>query len=141
MSSPLSFTTDKTYLSIAGKTFNIKDTLKNLNAVWNSEKTCWQLPVHIDSSNLRSNLQEKAYIAERDVKLKEKEARKYASSREGQEEAKRWALEQKKKNGSYHWICCEKCTIINWDKQHTSCDACAEYGNSFRVRGRLYTGD
>jgi hypothetical protein len=60
----LKFTTDKMYLFITGNTFSIKDTLKNLNAVWNPEKDCWLLPVHIDSSNLRKNLQEKAYNAQ-----------------------------------------------------------------------------
>lgn len=152
MSYHLKFDTDKTYLSITGKTFHIKEMLKSLNAVWNSEKSCWLLPVHIDSSNLRSNLQEKAYAAEINAKLKEKAeraaARAYAASQEGKEEAKAqekftilWALEQKNKNGSYQWICCENCKIIDWYKQHTTCDSCAEYGNSFRISGRLYTGD
>ena len=60
---PLRFTRDKIYLSISGETFHIKQILKRLNAVWNPHKNCWLLPVHIDSTNLRNNLQESAYMA------------------------------------------------------------------------------
>ena len=40
-----------------------------------------------------------------------------------------------------YWICCKECTVIDWDRHHTSCEGCAEDGNSFRVNGRLRTGD
>jgi len=60
---PLNFTRDKIYLSISGDTYHIKKILKSLNAVWNPQKSCWLLPVHIDSTNLRNNLQERAYMA------------------------------------------------------------------------------
>ena len=55
------------------------------------------------------------------------------------------ALAQKAETGAYHWICCEHCEVIDWARQHTSCKPCGSFDgqswNTFRVRGRLYTGD
>jgi hypothetical protein len=155
----LSFTKNTTHLIVAGKTFPLKEALKALGARWDSSLSAWTLPVHLDSEHLRNDLNNKlkdVEVLERAEKKKEKEAaaaaRAYALTPEGQAAAKvaakarvLWALEQKKKTGSYHWICCEHCEVIDWTRQHTSCDPCGSgegiYRNTFRVRGNIYTGD
>jgi hypothetical protein len=105
---------------------------------------------------LRKDLAEKAGATEKVEKKKDKDskaaAKAYALSPEGiaaRQEAERLrilaCLEQKEKTGAYHWICCEKCEVIDWGRQHTSCQACAVWGgqswNTFRVRGSIFTGD
>ena len=128
----LCFTADSTSLYITGKTFVIKEELKKLSAVWNAEKAAWVLPVELDSKTFRDELAKKV----KEAKLEE--------TRVANEKAFALALEQKK-NGSYSWICCKDCKVINWKRQTTSCDSCAQdcglYKNSFRVRGTIYTGD
>ena len=152
----LAFKKTDANLIISGKTFYAKDAIKAVGGKWDPSIYSWTLPVHIDSEMLRKDLLEKAGATEKAEKKKEKDAkasaRAYAISPEGIAEAKAaakarvlWALEQKKKDGSYHWICCEQCEVIDWGRQHTSCMACAEWGgqswNTFRVRGSIYTGD
>lgn len=152
----LTFNKTEATLIISGKTFYAKEAIKAVGGKWDPSTCSWMLPVHIDSDMLRKDLVEKAAATEKAEKKKEKEAkaaaRAYAISPEGIAEAKAaakerilWALEQKKKDGSYHWICCEECNVIDWTRQHTSCRACADWDgqswNSFCVRGRRYTGD
>lgn len=54
-------------------------------------------------------------------------------------------LAEKAKTGAYSWICCEKCEVVDWYKQHTYCWDCGSdkglYRDCFRVRGSIYTGD
>lgn len=148
----INFSKNSTNLMISGKTFYAKEFIKALGGTWDPSTSSWLLPVHIDSEKLRKDVQDKAFTCEKIEKDKLKAERAYAMSPEGIAETKEqekanflWALEEKKKNGSFHWICCEKCVVINWQKQHTTCTACAQdcglYKNSFRVRGMVYTGD
>lgn len=152
----LIFSKTQASLVISGKTFYAKEAIKAVGGKWDPSIYSWTLPVHIDSEMLRKDLLEKAGATEKAEKKEKKDAkavaRAYAISPEGIAEAKAaakarilWALEQKKKDGSYHWICCEKCEVLDWARQHTSCQACAEWGgqswNTFCVRGRRYTGD
>lgn len=152
----LSFSKTQANLVISGKTFFAKEAIKALGGKWDPSTSSWMLPVHIDSEMLRKDLTEKAILLEKEAKNKGREeakaARCFARSPEGiaaAKEAERLrilaCLEQKKKTGAYHWICCEKCTVIDWGRQHTSCMACAEWGgqswNTFRVRGSIFTGD
>ena len=152
----LAFKKTEANLIISGKTFYAKDAIKAVGGKWDPSIYSWTLPAHIDSEMLRKELMEKAGATEKAEKKKEKDvkaaARAYAISPEGIAEAKAaakarvlWALEQKKTDGSYHWICCEQCEVIDWGRKHTSCMACAEWGgqswNTFRVRGSIFTGD
>lgn len=152
----LSFTKNATHLVVTGKTFLIKEELKILGGRWDPAGSAWILPVHLDSEYLRTELNNKlkdTATAERGQSMMTIAAIKaYAQSPQGKAEAKLaaearvlWALDQKKKTGAYHWICCEKCEVINWTRKHTSCQACAEWSgqswNTFCVNGRRYTGD
>jgi hypothetical protein len=152
----LNFKKTQANLVISGKTFYAKEAIKAVGGKWDPSTSSWMLPVHIDSEMLRKDLMEKAVLLETQTKKKEKEeakaAREFARSPEGiaaAKEAERLrileCLEQKNKTGAYHWICCEKCTVIDWARQHTSCQACAEWSgqswNTFRVRGSIFTGD
>jgi xanthine dehydrogenase molybdopterin-binding subunit B len=107
----------------------------------------WTLFEHL-RSDLNNKLKEIAAVE----RAEKKKAAAYAASPEGIAEAKEKqrnlilaCLEEKKKTGAYHWICCEKCEVIDWARKHTSCRACADWDgqswNSFCVNGRRYTGD
>lgn len=152
----LSFSKTQANLVISGKTFYAKEAIKALGGKWDPSTSSWMLPVHIDSEMLRKDLQGKADTMEKTEKANTRERKKaeraYAMSAEGIADAKEKqrqvilsCLEQKKKTGAYHWICCEKCEVIDWGRQHTSCMACAEWSgqswNTFRVRGSIFTGD
>jgi hypothetical protein len=152
----LSFNTTDDSLLIRGKTFYVKETIKNLGGQWNKASSCWTLPVFLDSDQLRYAMQkdaEAACKAERKKRRDElKAARDYWASPEGQAQAAeeqrqrvKRALQEKAKTGAYWWICCEECRVIDWHKKHTSCSKCAEWDgycwNSFRVNGSIFTGD
>lgn len=128
----LCFIADSTSLYITGKTFIIKEELKKAKAIWNAEKAAWILPVELDNKTFRDEMTKKV-----------KEA--LVSTEVNAEKAVMFALEQKEKNGSYSWICCKDCKVINWKRQTTTCNTCALdcglYKNAFRVRGCVYTGD
>ena len=143
----LLFKTTPTQLIVSGKTFPIKECLKALGGVWNSPN--WILPLKADSPLTRANLVENC----RRALLEEKEASAAAAAAEkahlaylASPEAVKNALKAKAAGSpSYHWICCEQCVVINWVKQHTSCQACGQdngtWKETFFVRGRLRTGD
>ena len=148
----LGFTKNSTHLVVTGKTFPIKDSLKALGARWDPTVSAWTLPAHLDSEHLRSDLNNKLKEIAAVERAEKKKAAAYAASPEGIAEAKEKqrnliiaCLEEKKKTGAYHWICCEKCEVIDWARKHTSCRACADWDgqswNSFCVNGRRYTGD
>lgn len=145
----LSFKTIQAYLAIGGKTFHAKEVIKSFGGKWDPAMNMWLVPADLDNETFRKTLQHKASIAENTAKLNEKmkraAARVIAKSPVGIAEAKAKAkalivecLEMKKKTGAYSWICCEDCTVINWQRQTTSCTTC---GYTFRARGMVYTGD
>ena len=159
----LAFNKTQTHLVIGGKTFYAKEAIKAVGGSWDPSTYSWNLPVHLDSTTLRNDLEAKGkevYEEERKKKKEEKQKEKqrlvaqriYDATPEGiaqkkakEKEAVLAALEQNKKNGAFHWICCEQCEVIDWGRKHTSCMACAEWNgqtwNSFRVRGSIFTGD
>jgi hypothetical protein len=110
------------HLVIKGKTFHAKDYLKAIGAKWDSVQIAWILPVHLDSTNLRKELEEKVEKGLLDA-----------------------ALAEKADNGSYPWICCKECKVYDWVRQFTSCKVHSSGEGigkiTFRVKGRLYTGD
>ena len=147
----LVFSKTEQNIVISGKTFYAKEAIKSAGGKWDSDKRCWTI-----SSNVSSEILKELEDAAKEGVKKEKEEKKaaavFAKSPEGiakrQEEERLKilaCLEQKKTTGAYHWICCEKCVVVDWGRQHTSCMACADWSgqswNTFCVRGRRYTGD
>jgi hypothetical protein len=142
--------TDKNIV-ISGKTFYAKEAIKALGGTWDHATSSWTISSNINSETLK-DLEEVAKEGVKKEKNDKKMAAAFAKSPEGiakLEEEERLkilaCLEQKKKDGSFHWICCEKVKVIDWGRQHTSCQACAEWSgqswNTFRVRGSIFTGD
>lgn len=142
--------TDKN-IEITGKTFYAKEAIKSAGGKWDAEKRCWTLSTDIGPEILKA-LEDAAAATMKKEKEEKKAAAAFVKSPEGiaklqEEERQRilWCLEQKKQNGNYHWICCDKVKVMDWTRQHTSCMACAEWGgqswNTFRVRGSIFTGD
>jgi hypothetical protein len=149
--------TDKN-IEITGKTFYAKEAIKAVGGKWDAATQRWTISANANAEVLKKLEDAAKEGAEKDEEEKKKarqEAKKaaaYARTPEGiaarlEEERQKilWCLEQKKKTGAYHWICCEKCTVVDWGRQHTSCMACADWSgqswNTFCVRGRRYTGD
>ena len=134
----LKFTPSNEVLKVTGKTFHVKDELKTLGGRWNPLEGCWTLPLSSDTPEMRDNLTN--MLKEKVVVQKKARAKTVTS-----EEMVKAALAQKAIDGSYQWICCDQCKIIDWARQHTTCDAhaidCGLWKNNFFVRGRLYTGD
>ena len=147
----LVFSKTEQNIVISGKTFYAKEAIKSAGGKWDSDKRCWTIATDI-SPEILKGLEDVAMEAVKKEKEEKKAATAFAKSPEGiakrQEEERLKilaCLEQKKKDGSFHWICCEKVTVIDWGRQHTSCQACASWGgqswNTFRVRGSIFTGD
>jgi hypothetical protein len=135
----LEFKTYDKSLIISGKTFVIKDLIKTNGGKWDDQKKSWSVPIEKDSPDFRLLLLDELNAAIR----KEKALKAAARSPEGIAAAKaneRAIIKRLASQGSY-WICCENCTVVDWMRKHTTCDKCAQDGNSFRVRGILYTGD
>ena len=140
----LLFTTTAKNLVVTGKTFPIKEQLKELGGAWKSP--AWHLPLNADSPLTRARLVENCRLAIKAEKEAEKEAAKKRIAYLSSPEAVKDALKAKEAgNHSLHWICCEQCVVIDWERQHTSCQACGHdngmWKETFFVRGRLRTGD
>jgi hypothetical protein len=131
--------TDKN-LIISGKTFMIKDVIKTHGGRWDNQKQNWAIPIEKDSPEFRSNLLESlsaAIQAERSY-IRVPQSIEIAKANE------RATIKRLVSQGST-WLCCEDCTVINWQRQLVTCDECARdegpYKNTFRLRGMIYTGD
>jgi hypothetical protein len=142
----LQFKTDDKSLMISGKTFDIKDIIKSHGGRWDSQKQ-WCVPIEKDSPEFRASLLHtlSAVVKARDAAAAAERA--YSRSPEGIAAAKaneRAIIKRLAEQGS-SWICCENCVVVDWLRQHTTCDTCASdcgsYKNSFRVRDMVYTGD
>lgn len=151
-------TRENELLVISGKTFDIKDTIKEIGGRWDAARRVWTLPVAMDTEETRAKLGIATTAAEDRLKAERKAEREekkrkvaYRLTPEGQAEARAEAravvkrcLDEKAKTGKFYWICCEECEVIDWQRQHTSCRACAHWDgqswSSFFVRGSLYTG-
>ena len=147
----LVFTKTDKNIMISGKTFYAKEAIKSAGGKWDAAARCWTISTSVNSETLKE-LEDAAKEGVKKEKEEKKAEAAFARSPEGiakrQEEERLKildCLEQKKKDGSFHWICCEQCVVVDWGRQHTSCKACADWSgqswNSFCVRGRRYTGD
>jgi hypothetical protein len=142
--------TDKNIV-ISGKTFYAKEAIKAVGGKWDTVTNSWTISSDVTPEVLKG-IEDAAKSAKKKEKDEKVAERAFAVSPEGramakEEERKKIlaCLEEKKKTGAYNWICCENCVVINWERQHTSCMACAQWSgqswNSFRVRGSIFTGD
>jgi len=140
----LHFKNNDKSLMITGKTFDIKDIIKAHGGRWDSQKLSWSVPIEKDSAEFRASLLHDLSAAVKARGAAAAAERAYSRSPEGIAAAKaneRAIVKRLAEQGS-SWICCENCTVLDWARQHTTCDACAaEYGHSFCVRGIIYTGD
>lgn len=142
----LIFSTNDKSLIVTGKTFYVKEQIKKLGGIWNAKVKMWEIPVALDSAELRTQLLKETQerIQEERTNKKAEEAARLAYKCSPQ--AVKDALKAKAAGDfSYDWICCENCVILDWGRQHTSCQSCG-YDNgmwkeTFFVRGRLRTGD
>jgi hypothetical protein len=135
-------------------TYALKEHIKAAGGKWNAETKSWLVQKEGVADVLKA-AQELSVTRDSEKKAARqaaKEKRAFDLTPEGRAQAVKEAkarvlaaLELKKNTGAYHWICCEECEVIDWGRGHTSCKACAEgegvYRNTFRVRGRIYTGD
>jgi hypothetical protein len=140
----LLFTTTAKNLMVTGKTFPIKEKLKELGGIWKSP--AWHLPLNADSPLTRAILVESCRRAIIDEKKAVAAAQKSRLAYLFSPEAVKDALKAKKAGDhSLHWICCDHCVVLDWESQHTSCEACGHdngmWKETFFVRGRLRTGD
>jgi len=136
---------------VCGKSFYVKDRLKKAGARWNPALGVWILNAAAATQELLAELNVLAHSAikaEKDAeKKKQKEAEAltaFYKTPEGKEKQWKDILEIRKTPGgeaAYFFICCKECEVIDWNRQHTSCEACGVDGNTFFVRGRLRTGD
>lgn len=135
-------------VSVYGKTFYVKEQLKKAGARWNAG--AWTLASDAASQEFLAELNKLADTAIKAEKAAEKKKLEEAAALqafyqtpEGKEQ--RWnEIQELKKTpagAAYHFIRCKECVVINWARQHTSCKACGHDGNTFFVRGSLYTGD
>jgi len=140
----LLFTTTATQFIVTGKTFPIKEALKALGGIWNSPR--WILPLNADSPLTRANLVEscrRGIIAEKEAeKASEKARLAYLASPKAVKDA---LAAKVAGDHTFHWICCDQCVVLDWSRQHTSCQACGHdngmWKETFFVRGMLRTGD
>ena len=129
-------------------TYALKDIIKKAGGKWNPETKTWSIPptaaiepfyaeLKAISDGRRAQRKIDAAAAQERIRL--------ANTPEAKKQRVLDALAIKAKTGQYYWICCEECEVIDWQRAHTSCKACAVdcglYKNTFRVRGNIFTGD
>lgn len=145
--------------SISGpETFALKEHIKSAGGKWETATRTWRISAGTDCSALWKHLTalsvERAASVEAIVaarrgaqKARVTKTKKCPAAETPEIKKQRVlaALEIKAKTGKYHWVCCEQCEVINWEKGYTSCLAHAEdYGlwkQTFRIFGVIYTGD
>lgn len=130
----LRFIEQDSSLTVAGKTFLIKDNIKSLGGRWNPATKTWTIST-TDMDSAKRLLMD-AYAAQKAT---------LDAANPVMTVSKALAL----KAGGDHlwnWICCDHCVVHDWQRQHTSCSTHSHlqpsgYGSDFRVRGILYYGD
>lgn len=135
----LSFTAQDSSLMVGGKTFLVKDTIKNIGGRWNPATKKWSIST-ADMLVTKKLLLDAYAVAEAQAKAQAKTqaepvmtvSKALTLKAEGQQQ--------------WNWICCEHCVVHDWHRQHTTCSTHANihpsgYGTDFRVRGILYYGD
>jgi predicted nucleic-acid-binding Zn-ribbon protein len=131
--SALTFTEQGTSLTVAGKTFLIKDNIKSLGGRWNPATKTWT----ISTADMPADM-----LATKKLLLDAYAAAEAEKAATVMTVSKALALG----SNQWNWICCEHCVVHDWYRQHTTCSTHANihpsgYGTDFRVRGILYYGD
>jgi hypothetical protein len=111
----LTFTDELDFYKITGKTFIWKEQIKALGGKWNPQQKAWRVPNTTDISEL------KAAVLKKEIDI-----------------CSRLFLESEKRP---YWLCCNKAVILDEEHKLSTCKACAEGSNTYRVRGAIYTGD
>lgn len=156
-------TREQTQLVVTGKTFEVKETIKELGGRWDAVRRIWTLPLDKDTDETRARLgaltkqqeevaeaavaawREEVLRAEAETRAKrvKKEEKRRATAAAKNLELVKWCLADT--SGKYSWVCCEQCEIVDFHKGHTSCRAHAHWDGqswcSFRIFGSLYTGN
>ena len=136
----LIFATSEKGIVVTGKTFDVKDILKAHGASWDSQMAAWVFRGQGDVEAVRAAVTAEvdAAVAAKKITLAAAKAhRAWLKTPAGQAHA----VAEARAAGAY-WICCDKCKVIDWERQHTSCTACVRQStSSFRVRGVVYTGN
>lgn len=145
----LTFTTTAEGILVKGKTFDVKEELKANGGRWDARANGWMFRDCTDVEELRSRLEE---VVEQ-VMLEKKRAHKVELAE--RKKHREWlrtpegmaytAAESRKRvaaavAGGSPWICCAECEVIDWQRQTSSCQVHAVDGNTFRIRGNIYTG-
>lgn len=155
---------EESQLVLNGNTFDVKEIIKALGGKWNPARRVWTLPLDLDTDETRARL---GALSRNDQELLEEATKAAAAALTAAAEAaaakkhakaellaskiaKLRATEKERvrrsvESGSYPWICCENCEVIDWNKKHTSCRVHAHWDGqswcSFRINGTLYTGN
>jgi hypothetical protein len=158
----LFFKQENNLLVISGKSFYVKDHLKELKigARFNPIMKTWTIPMDFDTEGLRHHLEQ--YAKEKIANEKEEKQKQleYSQTPEGKAELKearkaqmRAYLQEDKERIArgeqrmYLWVCCEDCELIscNRGKYHTCCWTCADWNGMwwepFMINGMRRTGD
>jgi hypothetical protein len=146
MSRNIFYSVKDNVVHVSGKTYECKESLKILGAKWCQKEHAWVFPGESSVDTVRNALESilaEAVEAQRKIsslKNAERKAKKlWDASPEGK---KARVVEALKTNRSkYHWICCEECEVISWERMTTYCLAHAVGDNAFRLRGHIWTGD
>jgi hypothetical protein len=146
MSRNIFYSVKDSVVHVSGKTYECKETLKILGAKWCPKEQAWIFPGESSVDTVRTALESilaEAADAQRKIRRlqnAERKARKlWEASPEGNKARVVEALRTNRPK--YHWICCEDCQVISWDRMTTYCIEHADGDNAFRVRGHIWTGD
>ena len=149
----LNITTTTEGILVKGNTYDVKELLKAKGGRWNAHANGWMFAFAFalrTEDELREALREGVEYAALEKKrahkmelAERKKHREWLRTQEGMEYA---AAEEKARvvaavAAGSPWICCTECEVIDWKRKHTSCRAHAVDGNTFRLRGNIYTGD
>ena len=119
-------------------TFALKEAIKAAGGKWNAATKTWtvaDLGAVLDAANLLSvQRTEEKRLARLAAKAKRTTPEGLIALTQEKKNLVLNALKVKKETGAYYWV-------IDWVRAHSSCTVHAEYGNTFRVRGSIYTGD
>lgn len=162
--SRIHFHREPTQLVLTGKTFDVKEAIKSLGGKWNPLRRVWTLPLEADTDEVRVHLGAWTISEEEDAEdamkaaaaaavaaveatmaAQRSTAAKAAAKRERARKAEKERVRRCVASGSYPWICCENCEVVDWVNRHTSCRVHAHWDGqswcTFRINGTLYTGN
>lgn len=117
-----------------------------MGAKWCQKEQSWVFPGESSIDTVRTSLESilaEAVETQRKINRLQNAERKARKLWEASPEGKKARVIEALRANSpiYHWICCEHCEVISWDRMTAYCMKHADGGNAFRVRGHIWTGD